>query len=424
MISLSEKYYLVVGDKFELFYRGVIKSFNPYMYYVKATCDKGYTYNRYYTYTPKEDEVGEYDLKIALYNEEGKVIEEKSTKLIVSKVLEVPRKVNILCFGDSLTVNGVWPNTGNTRYSELYPNKLSFIGKLKNGETGYEGYGGWQWKTFCEDNTRSQTSSVWIECEHNKTSADQHSVWECNEKKWILETICENKLKFKRYPGNNSVNPDITSPIRNVEKGVNKEEIVVKKFEYSDGNPFWNKEKNCIDFKYYTKINGYENIDYVFILLTWNGQYKPFNNYFSVHDEYSSIIIRQIHKDYPNAKIGLLGIQLPCPNGGITACYGANGYYHDWYGETITAFNYNEFLEEKCKLDEFKDYVTYFDTKAQFDSEYNYWTKNEPVNARNNEYTERLGVNGIHPSINGYNQIGDIFYRALVYMLNKNEKNN
>ena len=131
-----------------------------------------------------------------------------------------------------------------------------------------------------------------------------------------------------------------------------------------------NKETNKVDFKNYAEENNFGPIDYVFILLTWNGQYAPYNKDFSVHDEYSSVIINQIHKDFPNAKIGLMGIQLPCPNGGITACYGANGYYHDWYGETITAFNYNEFLEEKCKRDEYKEYVEYFDTKAQFDAEY------------------------------------------------------
>ena len=33
-IYLPEKYHLVVGDKFELFYRGIIKMFNPYQYYI------------------------------------------------------------------------------------------------------------------------------------------------------------------------------------------------------------------------------------------------------------------------------------------------------------------------------------------------------------------------------------------------------
>ena len=78
--------------------------------------------------------------------------------------------------------------------------------------------------------------------------------------------------------------------------------------------------------------------------------------------------------------------------------------------------NYNKFLEEKCKLDKYKEFVKYFDTKAQFDSEYNYWTKDEKVNNRC-ERTERIGINGIHPSLDGYKQIGDSFYRALIEML-------
>ena len=135
-----------------------------------------------------------------------------------------------------------------------------------------------------------------------------------------------------------------------------------------------------------------------------------------VHSENSQKIIRQIHNDFPNAKIGLLGIQLPCPNGGITACYGASGYYYDWYGETITAFNYNEWLENLTKLPEYKGYVKYFDIKSQFDSEYNYWTKDTKVNNRS-QITERIGVNGLHPNMDGYLQIGDAFYRALIEMI-------
>ena len=78
-IYLSKTYYLVVGDCFELFYRSIIKTFKPNDYYIKATCEKGYTYQRYYTYTPKENEVGNYELTIGLYNEDGEVIEEAKT---------------------------------------------------------------------------------------------------------------------------------------------------------------------------------------------------------------------------------------------------------------------------------------------------------------------------------------------------------
>lgn len=120
-----------------------------------------------------------------------------------------------------------------------------------------------------------------------------------------------------------------------------------------------------------------------------------------------------------------MGIELSCPNGGVTACYGASGYYHDWFGYTITAFNYDEWLEKLTLTDEFKDFVFYNDIKGQFDSEYNYPMINQKVNKRN-ELTERLGVNGLHPSMNGYLQIGDAFYQFLVEMIIKynNRKEN
>ena len=418
LLSLPKKYYLVVGDKFELFYRGVIRMHNPYTYYILANCVKGYTYNRYFTYTPVAGDEGEYTLTISLIDDFGEVIEQAQTLLIVNSVSDT-KPLNILCIGDSLTYNGVWPMTGYKRYSEVYPNKLNFIGKMKKEEDnlkiGYEGYGGWQWKTFASEYNNSYTSSVWVNVNHNLDDTFQHTIWENNNLLWVLETIEKGKLKFKRGEGNNKTNPELNKEFKLVTDRGNVT-IQIDSYEYSEGNPFFNKEINDVDFRYYCNVNNFNDPDLVFILLTWNGQYKPYNTDFSVHEENGGKIIRKIHEAFPNVHIGLLGIQLPCPNGGITACYGANGYYYDWYGETITAFNYDEWLEELTYRDEFKSYTRYFDIKSLFDSEYNYWTKDTPVNNRQT-ITERLGVNGLHPNNNGYLQIGDAFYKALIAMI-------
>lgn len=148
MIFLPSKYYLVVNDRFELFFRGVIKKHNPYQYYVKAECEKGYTYNRYFTFTPEKEDIGEYNLTIKVIDDDGCIIESKSTILVVNDVSEPVRKLNVLCVGDSETVNGVWPKVGYEKFEKVYPNMLNFIGKMHNEKVGYEGYGGWQWKHF------------------------------------------------------------------------------------------------------------------------------------------------------------------------------------------------------------------------------------------------------------------------------------
>ncbi len=67
--------------------------------------------------------------------------------------------------------------------------------------------------------------------------------------------------------------------------------------------------------------------------------------------------------------------------------------------------------------------MIYFDTKSQFDSEYSYPVELQKVNNRS-EIVERLGVNGLHPSIDGYKQIGDAFYRLLVEIIKKANKIN
>ena len=79
----------------------------------------------------------------------------------------------------------------------------------------------------------------------------------------------------------------------------------------------------------------------------------------------------------------------------------------------LIPYNYNEYLECLCDRDEYKSYCKYIDMKAQFDVEYNMPSIMMKVNVRNDE-THRVGTNGVHPTMNGYLQIGDVFYRALV----------
>ena len=424
MISLPEKYYLVVNDRFELFFRGVIKKHNPYQYYVKAYCEKGYTYNRYFTYTPKEDEVGEYPLSIIVYDDEGGIIEQKDTILVVNKPEKPLKKLNILCIGDSETVNGVWPYVGYQKFTSLFDNSLNFIGKMKKDEIGFEGYGGWQWKTFCGDETESRTSSVWVNCKHNLVASNVHSVWVNNDLEWILETIKKDAVKFKRGNNNTTItNPKLADEFKLVFGNFAHDNLHVDAYEYSDANPFWNKQEKKLDFRKYLRDNNFEEPDIVFTFLTGNGLYIPYAKEFPIHEEYATKFLKELHETFPKALIGMMGIELPCCNGGVTACYGASGYYHDWYGDTITTFNYDEWLMTFVNTDYFKDFTYYFDIKSQFDSENSYPYVLEKVNNRS-EITEKIGTNGLHPSLNGYKQIGDAFYRFLVEMVKKYNRRN
>lgn len=425
-VYLAKKYDLVIGDTFEMFYRGVIRLNNPYKYYILVRCEKGNPFPRYFTYTPKDGDEGEYKLTITLLDDEQNVVDEGTTTLVVTKPKAPSKKLNILCFGDSITYNGVWPMEGYRRFVSNdgtpaglgFKDTINMIGTCKKEENGlsigYEGYGSWSWKSFCTSDLVSSVSPVWVKVKkHNLDENDQHSVYKSGKLQWILETIEDNKLKFKRGAGNYSPAPVIENLFEHISGGIHSENIEIESYEFEMGNPFWSKEKQDVDFKDYVARHNYGGIDMVYILLTWNGQYQPYNKNFSHHDVYLRQMLDTIHRDYPNAYITLLGIQICSVNGGMASSYGANGPYSDMFGEVSTAFYYNEYLEKVTEEDCYKDFVRYVDTKAQFDSEYNMPAIEKPVNARS-QIKELIGTNGAHPNMAGYLQMGDVFYRALV----------
>ncbi len=425
-IRLAKEYDLVVNDTFELFYRGVICLYNPYQYYILVKCKKGNPYQRYFTFTPKKEDIGEYQLSISLIDNQNNIIEEATTTLRVYDAIPPKKTLNVLCVGDSLTFNGVWPREGYRRFTKLngQPQGLGFDGSIKmigtctqmldNEKIGYEGYGSWTWKSFCTNEVVSTKSPVWVSVDsHPFDENDQHSIWKSGNLEWILESIDNNRLKFKRGNNNYSPNPKIEQTFESVSGGIHKSPFTINGYEFENGNPFWNKENNKIDFKEYCRRNDYEGIDLVYILLTWNGLYKPYNTDFNHHIEYAKTLIRQLHTDYPNAHVTLLGIQICSVNGGIASNYGADGPYSDLFGTITTAFNYNESLASLVEDDEFKNYCRYVDSKAQFDSEYNMPMIDKKVNIRS-DITEKIGTNGVHPTMSGYLQLGDVFYRALI----------
>ena len=95
LLYLAENYDLVIGDTFELFYRGVVRSMNPYKYYIYVTSPKGRPYPRYYTYTPSTGDEGDYPLTITLYDDFGNAIDTATTNLHVVKPARPKKKMNI-----------------------------------------------------------------------------------------------------------------------------------------------------------------------------------------------------------------------------------------------------------------------------------------------------------------------------------------
>ena len=81
--------------------------------------------------------------------------------------------------------------------------------------------------------------------------------------------------------------------------------------------------------------------------MTGNGLYIPYAEEFPNHQVYGDLFLKSLHEAFPKALFGIMGIEVPCVNGGVTACYGASGYYNDWYGYMVSVLNYDKWLEEQ-----------------------------------------------------------------------------
>ena len=153
------------------------------------------------------------------------------------------------------------------------------------------------------------------------------------------------------------------------------------------------------------------------VMLTWNNQGIPSNDYFNLeggHFAHARKLNDLLHSEYPNAQVRLMGLQMPCQDGGMGANYGAKGEMSDAYGMLVTAMHYNAALEDLCQLPQYSGFVKYVDVAGQFDTDFNMPHKNKPVNNRS-EQTEIIGTNGLHPSNPGYMQIADAIYRRLIH---------
>ena len=415
-VVLPEGYDLVVGDTFQLFYRGLVEAVNPYNYDILAVCEKGRNYPRYFEFTPEEE--GVYPLVIRVFANDKTLLAAGKTLLRVCRAKAAPKKeVNILCIGDSLTVSGEWVHEAYRRLTATggEPEGLGFsgfrfIGTCLKGKAGFEGYGGWKW----DDYLGYTRNAVWVVCRHNKSEQDQHSVWkDAVGGSWSLETIEQYRLKFVCVDA--QTKPEADTVLTHCANGRNTESIWVTDSYKEYGNPFWDEKKQSVDFKSYCRRHHYDRIDAAYIMLTWNGSPRLDNlrAYSLELAAKGKQLMDILHNQYPDAKVRIMGLQAPSVNGGCGASYGARLPYCDAYGMVRYVMELNKVYQEWAQEEKYRDYVEFIHISGQFDSEYNMPREEKCVNTRNH-LKETVGSNGCHPLHAGYLQIGDAVYRNLI----------
>jgi len=423
-VVLPEKYDLVVGDTFQLFYRGVVEAPNPYVYSIVSICEKGRNFPRYFEYAPTEP--GQHKLTIKIYDAQRNLLGEADTMLNVVVPKEPENTTNILCIGDSLTGGG-WTYEAFRRVTQEggepaglgFKDAVKFVGTCGNQQKypgiKVEGYGGWHWDMYL----RSLPGTLQIECPNNRGVEDQHSLWQDeNGAIWQLETLQVDYLRFNRYQDHDAPRPE-HGPLIHYANAHDTSPIQFTNSSTMRGAPFLNPETGKVDFINYCKRNDIDRIDAVYIFLGTNGLMSleaVTNNrtdYARIVAEKGKKLVDYIKEAFPDVKVKIMGLILGSLNGGSGSNYGAqlpltDTYEIDYYKKELELA-----YQAWCQEEKYKDFCEFINLSGQFDSEYNYPCKEKPVNTRST-VTERIDTNWAHPTPNGYKQIGDAVYRNIV----------
>ena len=416
-ISLPDKIYAVVGDTLQLFYRGIIQAVDPYRYNILVSCSKGKQYPRYFEYTPTTSDVGTVDFTVTIKDDNRNVLSTKKCQLVTVNIVKSPTSaLKVMCFGDSLTSAGMWCREADRRLTEAGGTpagkeltNIDFVGSKKNGTTGYFGDGGWTWDSYTTQGRpayRFQVSGV--------SSLAVGAVYTNNGNTFTIMEVNVTAGSGNILCSASSLTPAPTdSGTLTKSSGTGDSTITFSSYSQDTQNPLWDYGANKMTFIPYANTVADGNIDVVYTLLSWNGQASGKENFSDVIAKIK-IFADTLHSEFPNAKLKIMGIQVPSVNGGMGANYGATGTsYADGYGMVVTALNQNKAYQDFANSEGYKDFVEFVNISAEFDTEYNMPYSETNVNTRST-VKEKRGTNGVHPSTEGYYQIADTVFRNFI----------
>lgn len=417
-VILPDKIYAIVGDTLQLFYRGIIKAWNPYQYDIAINCSKGAWFPRYFEYTPVAGNIGTTTLQIKVKDNNGKVLGSKTCSLITKAIVSSPAtEIKTLVIGDSLTNARIYPSeafrrltgSGGTPVGSALTN-INFVGRKKfNGVNGVEGNSGWSWGDYLTVGRKAFTFTITppitmptVEAVYQDSNGKQYTMW------WDYSTT-----SIKMLVNDMVSTPPASGTLTKV-SGTGDATIAYSASVQSSGNPFWNDGTEALDFPTYVNKWLGGSVHVIYTLLTWNGQYGNRTD-FSAHTNYAKTLFAHIHANYPTVKIKLMGVQVSDLRGGVRVDgTPAENTYTDTYGLMVTALNMNKAYQDLANDPTYSGYVEFVGVSSQVDSEYNMPFVSKSINTRNTDVTEYIGTNDVHPDTKGYNQIADVVFRNFV----------
>ena len=355
-LLLPEKIYAVPGVETNVYFENIVRVINPDNYIFEARAPKGRWDEKRWSFTPTDKDTGSFTLTINVLGEKGLLASKNVTVVVSPRNAGAGKKLSILVIGDSLTNATVYPTQIHSHFKKPGNPKLKMIGShagsgrvVKKDGVAHEGYGGWAWSTF---------STKWMDdAKFAKLTKRRDIVYARSPflAKKDGKVVFDLQGYFKRL--NNGKAPDIIT----FQLGVNDV------FSANDAN-----------------------VD------------KVIDNILKNMDK----LLSEMRKAAPNA---VFGVGLP-----TAGCFTQDGFGKN-YAARHSRWQYKKnqhrlverMMQKFAKNNPYN--VQIVPVYLNLDCENNFPLVSVPVNAGNRRKITRLN-NGVHPSADGYRQIGDTFY--------------
>ena len=431
-INLPDRIYAVRGDKLQIFYQGIVVVPNIELYDIVVSCSVGKGLYRYFEYdVPVDATLGSKNWTISVKDANGNVLGMKTIQLIIVDKGQSPASnKNILCIGDSLTANGIWPSelkrrlvgtSGTGTPEALGLSNLSFIGSKSvtpagMGQVNIEGNSGWSWSDYA----LGRNPKFRFYLSSNDYTPQIGDVYTNNGYSYTVDEVNEidGVLTILTSVSSISDTPEASGTLT-LQSGSGTATMNYTSYTTDTANPFWDGNNNELSFTNYVEnvcnLPVGTKIDFAYILMTWNGV-PQFGGDWDSFMGYAKDFIDALHADYPDCKVKLMGVEFVYRPTFISAVFPQDSMQNnrrvakmnELYQELA---NSNE--ESGTSGDAYNTFVEFVNVSSQLDSKYNMTNTELDANTRNSNYKERYTNNSIHPAPPGYLQIADIAYRNI-----------
>ena len=414
-LYLAKQYDLVVGEPFELFFRGIVNSVTIDSYDFELSYsdggNRGKGFARKYFFIPTEEDIGVHTLTVRLRSNEGEILDEASCRIHVVPPPRSPERERVvLLMGASDTAPGIWPAEVGRRLigtggepRGLGLTGVSFIGSRERDGIRYEGYGGWTFRSYFTPNLRNDFMNLYGDFRDKDPAVDQHSSYrDENGVLWKLETVTPERIKVICHSALGELPSTEGGRLVHATGGKNLGDIVYTSAERADANPFWSAELGRNDFRAYARRFGKDRIDEIVVTLTWNSFWMQPDAFLAMVREF----VASVHADFPECHITLVGGLFPSRDG-FAQNYGISW---PWFPRLETLRAFDSAREELAAEDPL--HLSFVHLAPQVDIVHNGMEAEFPANSRNPKPLV-LGSNGLHITPAGSHQIADAVYRHL-----------